>query len=77
MDYRKTTKGDLLRQALAYALIKVRVARYRLGMSEAMRYEAADDTVKRLRQTGQWKELDEQVETAATPPSRLPGPYPK
>lgn len=67
MDYRKPTKGDLLKFALAYALIKVRVARHRLGLSEAMRYEVADDAVQRLQETGQWRELNEEIKNETMP----------
>lgn len=69
------TKGDILRHCLAYALIKVRVARHKLRLSEAERYEVADHTLRRLRETGQWKELDDEAGEARLSPSRKPGPY--
>lgn len=69
------TKGDVLRFAIAFALMKVRVARFKLGLSESQRYEVADNTIRRILETGQWKELNEDAGHIDPPPSRLPGPY--
>lgn len=56
------TKGSILRFALAFALRNVRVARYRLGLSEDQRYAVADEVMRELRRTGGWNDLDEPVE---------------
>ena len=68
------TRGDVLRFAIAFALRKVRVARFKLGLSESQRYEVADDAVRRILETGQWKELNNDAGHIEPPPSRVPGP---
>jgi hypothetical protein len=69
------TKGDVLRFAIAFALMKVRVARFKLGLSESQRYEVAENAVRKILETGQWRELNEEIKPLDPPPSRLPGPY--
>jgi hypothetical protein len=60
--FRAVTKAELLRFSIAFALIKVRLKRFKLGLSEQERYQVADDAVRHLRQYGAWKELDDVVE---------------
>ena len=55
------TKGELLRYAIAFALMRVRFKRRKLELSEADRYQIATDTVAELRKNGQWRELDDVV----------------
>jgi hypothetical protein len=71
------TKSDVLRFAIAFALIKVRVAPFKLGLSESQRYEVADNAVRRILETGQWKELNDHIGVIDPPPSKVPGPYSK
>jgi hypothetical protein len=67
----KTTKGDILRHALAYALRGLRLGRYPLGLTEADRFKVADDAIRTLRSAGQWCSLDEPAEEG---PVGLTGP---
>jgi hypothetical protein len=55
------TKAEILREALAFALRNVRTGRHRLGLSEAMRFQVADDTIRELRRYGGWRFLDDVV----------------
>jgi len=71
----KSTKGFALWHALAMALSKVRLARFRLGLSEEQRYEVAGDTVRMLQDDGRWPELNDISEPRPPAPSRSPGPY--
>lgn len=71
----KSTKGFALYHALAMALTKVRLARFKLGLSEEQRYEIAENVVHRLQQDGRWPELNDVSEPRPPAPSRLPGPY--
>lgn len=58
-----TTRGDLLRSSLSFALGKVKVrigARfYPLGLPESMRQQIVADVITELRRYGQWSELDD------------------
>jgi hypothetical protein len=72
---RKSTKGFALYHALAFALSRVRLARFKLGLSEDQRFEIAEATVHRLQEDGRWPELNDVSEPRPPAPSRLPGPY--
>ena len=50
------TRGDMLRFAIAFALMRARklVRGLRQGLSEDERYLIADDVVHRLQQHGAW-----------------------
>jgi hypothetical protein len=61
------TKGELLRYAIAFALMRVRFKRRKLELSEADRYQIAADTVAELRKNGQWRELDDVVNPPVGP----------
>ncbi len=66
------TRADVLKFAIAFALMKVRVARFKLGLSESQRYEVAEDAVRRILETGQWRELNDEAKPRE--PRRLAGP---
>jgi hypothetical protein len=70
------TKGELLRFAIAFALRGIRLHRSRLALSEEDRYRVADDAIRKLRQYGQWNELDDMIEppVGATGPSKWKPP---
>lgn len=56
------TRGDILRYAIAYALIGARklVRGLKIGLTEDERYRVADDVVDRLKQYGDpWRLSDE------------------
>jgi hypothetical protein len=56
------TRGDMLRFAVAYALMRARklVRGLRQGLSEEERYRVADDVVYRLKQHGDpWRLSDD------------------
>jgi hypothetical protein len=56
------TRGDMLRFAVAFALIRARklVCGLRQGLSKEERYRVADDVVSRLEQHGDsWRPSDE------------------
>lgn len=61
-----TTKGDVLRFQLGYALSGVRLQygkRFmKLGLTEEERYAAAQQAVDSLRKLGGWRWLDEPME---------------
>jgi hypothetical protein len=69
------TRADMLRFAIAYALIGARklVRGLRRGMTEEERYRVADDVVHRLRQHGDPWRLSEELTAAgkafSTPPN--------
>lgn len=50
-----------MRDALAFALRTVRVARHPLGLSEDTRYRIADEVVAKLLNDGRWPELREEA----------------
>ena len=62
MGPRGYTKGELLRFSIAFALRGIRLHRSRLPLSEEDRYRVADDAIRKLRQYGQWNELDDVIE---------------
>ena len=73
---RMKTRGDMLRFAIAYALIGARkiVRGLREGLSEEERYAVAEDVVHRLRQHGDpwrlWEELSDLTSKGhSTPPT--------
>jgi hypothetical protein len=72
----RSTKGFALYHALAFALSRVRLARFKLGLTEDQRFEIAETTVLRLQEDGRWPELNEESKRIPPAPSRLPGPYP-
>ena len=57
------TRGDMLRFAIAFALMRARklVRGLRQGLSEAERYRVADDVVHRLKQHGDPWRLSEDL----------------
>jgi len=57
------TRGDLLRFAIAFALIRARkiVRGLRQGLTEEERYQVAGDAVDRLKQYGDPWRLDEEM----------------
>jgi hypothetical protein len=67
------TKGSLLRFCVWYALggVKVHIGRrfYPLGLSAETRTQIAADVVRRMRQYGQWRELDDEVIVDGAGPS--------
>jgi hypothetical protein len=69
------TRGDLLRFAIAFALMRARklVRGLRQGLSEDERYLVADDVVRRLQEHGDPWRLSEELSEAtgkgySTPP---------
>src|SRR6476620_10164260 len=65
------TKGELLRHAIAFALRSVRLSGRRLGLTEDDRMRVADDALRELRRHGEWRELDDTVDSG--PLSQLSG----
>jgi hypothetical protein len=62
MNFPKPPRAEALRYALAFALGTVRLARFKLGMTEETRYRIADEVVTYLRKDGRWPELNEEIE---------------
>jgi len=64
------TKGELLRHSIAFALRSVRLYGRRLDLTEGERLRVAAETIRELRQHGEWRELDDPVDggPAATHP---------
>jgi len=50
------------RSSIALALRGIRLHRSRLELTEEDRYRVADDAIRKLRQYGQWNELDDVIE---------------
>jgi hypothetical protein len=63
------TRGDLLRYAIAYALIRARkvVRGLKHGLTEEERYAVADQVVSQLKQHGDPWELSEEAKPARGP----------
>ena len=61
------TRGDVLRYAIAYALMRVRkiICGLKVGLTEEERYAVADHVVRQLKEqrAGGWR-LDEEVKAA-------------
>ena len=69
------TRGDLLRFAIAFALMRARklVRGLQQGLTEEERYRVADDVVDRLQQHGDPWRLDEVLPPPSLGPSTPPG----
>ena len=63
------TRADLLRFCLAFAMRKLRFKRAPLGLSEAERYQLADDAVKEMQSCGGWRALDELLDKDRSAPA--------
>jgi hypothetical protein len=63
------TRGDLLRYAVAFALIRARkiVRGLKQGLSEDERYAVADHIVEQLRQRGDPWRLDDEAKPGRAP----------
>jgi hypothetical protein len=63
------TRGDLLRYAVAFALIRARkiVRGLKAGLTEAERYAVADQVVSQLKQHGDPWELSEEAKPTRGP----------
>ena len=60
--FRGHTRGEIRRSSLAFSLRGVQVSFRRLGLTEAERFEIAEQAIRELRRHGGWKELDDIVE---------------
>jgi len=60
------TKGELLRHAIAFALRNVRLSGRRFDLTEDDRMRVADDSLRKLRRYGEWRELDDTVDGGPT-----------
>lgn len=63
------TRGDVLRYAIAYALMRARkvVRGLKDGLSEAERYAAADHVVAQLKERGDPWQLDDEAKPRSAP----------
>jgi hypothetical protein len=69
MFFRSMTRGEVLRYALAYALMRSRkvIRGLKEGLTEEERYAVADHTVAQLKERGDPSRLNEEQPTAKPP----------
>ena len=55
-------RAEILRQCIMFSRIGVKAGRNKLKLTDEQRRHVADEAIRVLRQYGEWKELDVEVE---------------